>query len=255
MKTNIALTSTLLGLATATVIFSGCMRPTERPSVEDKTIAGKAFAIKDLAEITAEKRSVYIKSAGDKTLAATDKDVAQVDLAGKADDLLKKVKDKKTKADLDEALSTGSVAIVVLDDQVKILKVVADTVVTPKYEVLSRTYLGQLKEMAKKPASKFSTEGQAQAMALKYSNPAKWSEKFGLVEITSLKVEKVGVLDNARNDYGEKKSFLIVNDTPFEVATHIVISGEMNSATGELLVPLTDEEKAAATKAAAEVTK
>ena len=153
MKKN-KLISTLL-LATVTLLLSSCNRPTERPAVQDPALAGKAYAKSELPEVLGEKSKVFIKSAGDTMLAKADETVEQIDLEGsKVADVLKKVKNKANKAALDAQLSKGSVAIVVLDDQVKILKVVKDVNVSLDYEVLSRMYLGKLKEFAKKPASK-----------------------------------------------------------------------------------------------------
>lgn len=251
------LTSTLLGLATATLLFSGCSRPTERPSIEDPKLAGNAYAKADLPEVLGDKASVYIKSAGDQMLKTADDTVEQVDLEGsKAATVLAKVKNKANKAALDAHLGSGSIAIVVLDDQVKILKVVADTKLNANYDVLSRAYLGKLKAFAMKPANKFVAEEKAAALSLKYTAPGdpKLNEKFGMVEVTCLKVEKSGVLENARTDYDEKKSILVLNERPFESATHVLIGGEVNCATGELLVKPTAEELAAA-KAAEEATK
>ncbi len=65
-----------------------------------------------------------------------------------------------------------------------------------------------------------------------------------MVELTSLKVEKFGTLENDTDDYGQRKHFLVVKERPFEMATHIVIGGEVNAA-GELLDPPTAEELAA----------
>ena len=239
-------TKTLIGLCFTSLVFSACGRPSERPSVMDKKIAENVFAIKDLGEVTAESKTVYISGAEDAMVKGADASVKQAKIEGKVQDLLKKIKNTATKKALDDQLKSGSIALVVLNDQVTVLKVVADTELNANYDVFSLKYIARLKALSKTPQAKAQADVVKELMQLKYTSPKSLGEKFGLVEITSLKVDKFGVIDNVKTDYDEKKSILTVQEKPFELSTHIIITEEISSATGELLNPPTDEEKAAA---------
>lgn len=251
MKKNILFTGTLLGLTASALVFSACSRPSERPSVMDKTITDKVFAMKDLGEITAN--TVYFANAED-PIAKANASVKQVKIEGKIQDLLKKVKNAATKKALDDQLKSGSIAIVILNDQLKVLKIVADTELTTAYDVISLKYIGRLKELSKTPEVKAQADTIKELESLKYTSPKSANEKYGMVEITTLKIDKAGVLDNVKNDYDEKKSILTVQEKPFGMSTHIVVSDEISTSTGQPLDPPTPEDIAAA-KAAADFTK
>jgi hypothetical protein len=51
-----------------------------------------------------------------------------------------------------------------------------------------------------------------------------------MVEITALKIEQMGVLDNDRTEYNEKKAILKVQARPLSTATHMVVGGEVGAA-------------------------
>jgi len=245
MKKNILVTSTLLGLTATSLMFSACSRPSERPSEMDKKIVSNVFAMKDLTELTGEGKTVYVSGADDAMLKAADPSIKQVKIDGKIADLLKKVKNAATKKALDDQLKSGSVAILVLNDHLKVLKVVSDTELNANYDVLTQKYVARLKALAKTPEAKAQADVAKELENLKYTSPKAAGEKFGLVELTALKIDKFGVIDNVKNDYDEKKSILTVADKPFEVSTHVIISDEISSSSGELLDPPTPEEIAA----------
>lgn len=246
MKKNILINSTLLGLTATSLLFSACSRPSERPSEMDKKIAANVFAIKDLSEVTVESKAVYTQS-GDPAALTKDADptLKPNKIEGKIADLLKKVKNKDTKKALDEQLKTGAIAIVILNDHIKVLKAVPDTELNGNYDVITLKYLARLKALAKIPEAKAQADVVKELENLKYTSPKAAGEKSGWVELTALKIDKFGVIDNVKNDYDEKKSILTVSDKPFEVSTHLVISDEVSSSTGALLDPPTEDELAA----------
>jgi len=259
--------------------LSGCNKPKERSATMNKDAVDKAFAISELGDLTGAKKTVIKTASKDAILAMDDKlTVATTD--GKIGDLLKKVKDAGTKAALDGQLTKGAIAIVVLNDQIKIYKVIpADasgtgtvtppppvasgtTTVTPPggsgttaaamdeeiaspvadtsvesaapADLLTFNYLSRLKALAKTSDARAQSDITAGLDAAKNQKPSEIGEKEGFVEITSLKIEKVGILDNERTDYGEKKSTLNVIEAPFEVATHVLVGDEiLAKKTGE----------------------
>jgi len=267
----------LLFSAALILALSGCNKPKERTATMNKDVVDKVFAIGDLPEITAaNKKAVIIKTASKKDIMAMDDKFVVATTDGKIGDLLKKVKSDASKAALDDQLSTGAIALVVLNDQIKIYKVVkndppasgtgtletqpdsganpstdganngstassaadgdspladssaapAAPPVPPDTALHTFNYLSRLKALAKSSDVKEQSDIQAQLNSAKAEKPADVGDKYGFVEITSLPVTKVGILDNERTDYGEKKSTLNVIDRPFQVATHIMVDDE-----------------------------
>jgi hypothetical protein len=121
MKTHILFCSALL------LALSGCNKPKERAAIMNKDVDGKVFAIAEVGELTGSAKTVIIKSASKDSIKAMDKDLKIATTDGKIGDLLKKVKAENTKGALDDQLAKGAIALVVLKDQIKILKVVSLT--------------------------------------------------------------------------------------------------------------------------------
>lgn len=240
MKKNLALTSVLLGMTATFILFTGCNRPTERPGVVDSKIAANLMELKDLGEITSDAKAVY-SATGKADIASYAGSMKQEKLEGKVADLVKKIKTPATKDALEAQLKDGAIAIVVLNDQIKILKVVSQTSSNLDTQVASITYLERLKALSKSSEAAEQASLVSELEILKYKSPAELGQTFGLVEITAIKITQHGNLDNDRNDYDEKKSILKVVDRPFGVSTHIVVGEEVGS-----------EAEAAAEKAAAE---
>lgn len=242
MKNNLILTSIVLGMASTLLLFTGCNKPTERPAVIDSAIAANLMELKELGEITGDAKMVY-SSSGKVDISAYAGGLKQAKLEGKVEAVIKKIKTEATKNVIDAQLSTGVIAIVVLDDQIKILKVTSQTSNTLDSQVTSLTYIGKLKALSKANDATSQASLVSELEMLKYKSPAELNETFGLVEVTSLKI-KHGNLDNDRNDYNEKKSILKLIERPFDVSTHIVVGEEIGS-----------EAEGAVTKAASEVSK
>lgn len=240
MKKNIILTSVILGMSAASVLFTGCNKPTERPSVVDSDIAANLVELKDVGEITSDKKIVYSAN-GKADIASFAGSLKQVKLEGKVADLIKKVKTEATKKAIEDQLEKGAIAIVVLNDQIKILNVVSQTSSNFDMQVTSLNYLSALKALSKTSEAAAQASIVTQLETLRYKSPADLKQTFGLAEVTALKVEQHGNLENDRNDYNERKSILKVMARPFEVSTHIVVGEEIGS-----------EAEAAAEKAKAE---
>lgn len=244
MKKNLILTPVVFGMALTALLFTGCNKPTERPAIIDSAIAANLMELKDLGEITGDAKLVY-SSSGKVDISAYAGKLKQAKVEGKVEALIKKIKTEATKSAIEAQLSTGVIAIVVLDDQIKILKVTSQTSSTLDSQVTSLTYIGKLKALSKASDAANQASLVSELEMLKYKSPAELSETFGLVEVTAIKVTQHGNLDNARNDYNEKKSILKVIDRPFDVSTHIVVGEEIGSAA----------EEAATKEAAAEAAK
>jgi hypothetical protein len=229
MKTTIK--NITLGLTTLAVLsLVACNQPAERKAVVDKAIAENLVEIKSVSEVIGSK-SVYVSGGNKPSVSELDSSIKQVKIEGtKVEALLKKVTGEKTKAALDAQLKDGGVALVVLDDQIKILKVTNDLDLTLDYDVLSSKYLGKLKELSKAADVQQQSALAREVRELMYVAPRKLDEKFGMVEITALKIEQLCVLDNDRTDYNEKKAVLKVQARPLSVATHMVVGGEVGAA-------------------------
>lgn len=228
MKKHTIFTSVAIALSIPLMLFSGCnFKPTERESKMNPEAAAKIVAISDLGEITSENKAVY-NSAGS-NLDIADKTLKQSKAEGKVKMILDKVTEEGTKAALEAHLKTGVVALVVLNDQIKILKVVPETVSSSSVAVTSLTYMKALKTLVKSSDKAQQQSLISQLESLKLKSPEELDEKMGLVELTAIKVEKAGIIDNERTAYGEKKSFTNVIEAPFEMATHLLIGEEIGS--------------------------
>lgn len=230
MKKNIILTSLVFGIATALV--TACNKPTERPSVVNKDVAGKLFVINEFSEIT-NKAALYAGSEATETeVKKMDDSLKLMKIGGRNQDLLNLVKNENTKKALDTHLKNGAVAVVVLDNEIKILKLVKET--HSNLEGLNLTslrYLSRLKELVK-TSDKLAQNGIVSELeSIKHISPADLNESFGLSQIAAIKIEKHGVLDNEKTDYNEKKSVLNLVETPFEVSTHIIVGDEIDGST------------------------
>jgi hypothetical protein len=95
-------------------------------------------------------------------------------------------------------------------------------------DLLTFSYLARLKALSKTSDIKAQSDIKSELDKAKAQRPSEAGEASGFVEITSIKVEKVGILDNERTDYGEKKSTLNVIDGPFDMATHILVGDEID---------------------------
>jgi hypothetical protein len=93
-------------------------------------------------------------------------------------------------------------------------------------QLLTFNYLSRLKAQSKMSDATAQQAAQNDLDAAKLQTPEQAGEKYGFEEITSLCVDKVGILDNERTDYGEKKSTLNVIEGPFDMATHILVGDE-----------------------------
>jgi len=268
MKKHLLLASTLL-------VFAACNKPTDRPAVVNSKIASKVFAISELPEITSSKKAILVSGGENADIKKMDASLKQTKIEGKADAIIKKITSEAPKADLEKHLKSGAVAFVILKDQIKVLKIVADATAPqssseaalqasseaalqdnteaapqaieaagPAQELLTMKYLSKLKEHAKASDARAQAAMEGELAQAKAERPSQIGETYGFIEVASIKVEKFGVLDNERTDYGEKKSLLNVIDTTFELATHLLVGDEIKAkAAGE-------EGEAAASEAA-----
>lgn len=253
-------------LASALMMFAACNKPAERAAIVNTKVAANVYAISELAEITSSKKAVLVSGDPIASVTAMDASLIQTKLEGKSDAILKKIISKPQKADLQNHLKSGAVAMIILKDQIKIFKIMADPAAAPipptapevpaqdsakptaadaaieaapqaleeagpVQELLTMKYLNKLKEHAKSSDAQAQAAMEGELAQLKSERPSQIGEAFGFVEVASIKVEKFGILDNERTDYGEKKSLLNVVDTPFEMATHLIVGDEIKAKT------------------------
>lgn len=238
MKKNVIIAAAFLALTSTLILFTGCNRPSERPSVVNSDIAANLFELKALPEITNSDakaaKVVFYSSAENKEVGQLDASLKQMKIEGKTQALLNLVTMEATKKALDEHLKVGVVALVVLDDHIKILKVLsAEAAGELDAPVFSLTYLSKLKALVKTSDKRTQAILASSIESIKHKSLAQLNEKFGLVEITAIKIEKHGHLDNERTDYNEKKSLLNVIPAPFELSTHILVGAEVGSPAKE----------------------
>lgn len=259
---QMTLTTRFLVIPALIIAASSCQKAAERDAKMADAINGKVMEVKDIGQITggptsavdvanaaaapAVKRIVYVSKKQDDVQKLDEAlDQKKVD-ATKAKDILAKVSKDETKADLEEHLKTGAVALVIMKDHIKVLKVVPDVDFTGKYKIQSLRYTQRMQAMdAAVDAQSQGVIAQDIKANIAGKAPRTLGEKFGLVELTSIKIEKMGVLENERTEYGEKKSILNITEKPLSEATHIVLGEELGS---EAEAKATEAAKAAAEK-------
>ncbi|MBY0453204.1 MAG: hypothetical protein K2P92_09220 [Bdellovibrionaceae bacterium] len=246
----------LVVLAAFAIAATSCNKAAERPAQNDKSIAG-VMEVSKITEVTTESKDpkapvkgLYVK---EKTaeIDALGYGLKQVAIADESDTILKKVTKMDTKKVLDEQLKDGPVGFVIVKGAdgkpvIKVMRVVPDTTLSNKYngDILSLKYMRGLKDYSKAVDAKAQSDISTSLRAWRYKNPADFGEKFGLVEITSIKIKKMGILENLRTEYGEKRSVMGLTEKPMGEATHILVGDEEGSE--EEAAAQAEEAKAAA---------
>ena len=228
--------SLTLGLTAVAIVFSGCNKPTERPSKMDPEIEGKVMEMSKLGagEITGSSKAVLF-TGSEKDLSAMNSEsvtLSQVKLEGDLEKITQKVTTPAKAAAIAEHLSqpNGVIAIVVLETEVKILKVTPEvTNSNPAYIVSSLQLFDAMKAMSRTSNAQTQAELAQKMDEVKFKSPAQLGEKFGLVELASVKVEKYGVLEDKRTEYGERMSITTLNQVPFEMSTHLILGDEVGA--------------------------
>lgn len=244
-----------LFLALSAAILSSCQKAAERTAKLDDATAASVKQMSDITEVTTapkdakdQPKSLYV-SAKQADVDKLNSGLKQVVIADTSDAIMKKITKDDTKKVVDEHLKTGAVGFVIVNGDdgkplIKVMRVVPDTTLSNKYngDILSLKYMRGLKDLSTTVDAKAQSDISNSLRAMKYKNPADFGEKFGLVEITSIKIDKMGIIENKRNDYGEKMSVLVLTEKPMGQATHFILGAEVGS----------DEDAAAMAKAAAD---
>jgi hypothetical protein len=246
----------LVVLAAFALAATSCNKAAERPAQNDKSIAG-VMEVSKITEVTDESKDpkspvkgLYVK---EKTaeVDALGYGLKQVAISAESDTILKKVTKMETKKVLDEQLKGGPVGFVIVKGAdgkpvIKVMRVVPDTTISNKYQadILSLKYMRGLKALSTAADPGAQSQSMKNLREWKYKNPADFNEKFGLVEITSIKIKKMGVLENLRTEYGEKRSIMGLTEKPMGEATHMLLGDEEGSE--EEAAAQAEEAKAAA---------
>ncbi len=213
----------------AASLNSCSQKPSERPSVVDKKIAANLMELKSISEATGGKaKNLYFS--GEKkdltkilSLKEPDASLNQVKTDATFQTLMGKIGDEKTKKAITDHLGTSVVALVVLNKEIKIFKVVPDKNLSLDYNVVSFKYMNALKDLTKATTATAQAAGQKVLTELMEKSPSELSEQFGYVEVASVKIKSMGTLENLRTDYNEKRSILGVVDRPIDQSTHIIL--------------------------------
>ncbi len=228
----------LVVLAAFAIAATSCNKAAERTAELDKKIASNVVAVADINEITADSKAqtkVLYVSSKQADVDKLESGLKQIVIADKADMIIKKVVNDDTKKVLDTHLKTGAVAFAIVKNDdgnmvIKVMRVVPDVVISNAYDgadIVSLTYVRALKQLSTETDIKTQSALKVNLSAWKYKDPKDWGEKFGLVEITQIKITKMGVIENMRTEYGEKKSILGLTEKPMGQATHFLIGDEV----------------------------
>jgi hypothetical protein len=194
--------------------------------------------ISDLTEITNDSAAGVYSASGTADISSLNSpSLKQLKMAGGAQMVLDKVSDLAHKKTIEDQMGQGAVAFVILRDQIKIMKVVSQLNNTnPDVRVASMSYMKKLKDLSRTSDIQAQNKLQGEIQELAFMSPAEVNmkngndnEKFGLIEVTSIKVEKYGTLEDKRNDYGERTSVQDISPKPFEMSTHIVLGDEIGA--------------------------
>ena len=238
MKTqNLVRQISIVGVAVSCMVLSACNKPSERPSVMNASINGKVLQISELSEVTGEKQNVYSAN-GIMDLEISSAELKQIKMSGTAaQKVMDKVSDEANKMTLQNHMKNGAVAFVILRDQIKIMRVVKELVTTdPETRINALAYFKKMKDLSKTSDIQAQNKLQSEINELAYMSPddvnrknGDEAEKFGLIEVTAIKVAKFGVMEDERTDYGERKSVQNISPKPFEMSTHLVLGDEVGA--------------------------
>ncbi|MFZ3228871.1 MAG: hypothetical protein WA160_01605 [Pseudobdellovibrio sp.] len=185
----------LLSVSTILVIAS-CDHAKQREAKIDPAIANDIILISDLKDISSAQNSAYFISATENIELKKNDSTEQIQINAAIKNLRSKITDQKIAADFDDALKIDAVAVTIEDGKILIMRTVTDDKL-----IISENATFQKNK----------------------------SKKIGFLEITSIKIDRSGILDNARTDYDEKKSILTLIDKPIEESTHILVTGAVEN--------------------------
>jgi hypothetical protein len=205
-------TASLLSLLVMQSTLVGCSKPKQRPDVINKDIASHLVVVSDLHDVTSDTAKAYFYL--DKPNESIKDSTAQIKIDENSQKVLSLVVNNENKAALDEQLKSGLISFVLLEDQVKIYKVLRkDQLITEKKSNLALT-LADLK-LIKNPLA---------------SEAAQVKNDIQFIEISSIKIDKTGVLENQKTQYYEEKmSVLNVVERQFDLSTHLILSAEVTT--------------------------
>jgi len=117
------------------------------------------------------------------------------------------------------------------------MRVVKELVTTdPETRINALAYFKKMKDLSKTSDIQAQNKLQSEINELAYMSPddvnrknGDEAEKFGLIEVTAIKVAKFGVMEDERTDYGERKSVQNISPKPFEMSTHLVLGDEVGA--------------------------
>jgi hypothetical protein len=224
-KMNVKNSLKLFLTAATFFMMSSCQAPNEREAKVNPKVAGGLVGINDVCEAT--NKQVCVQGSKKEEVQKLDSELKQSKIDGsQAEIILSKISNPDVKDLIEKQLSSGSITFLILRDEVKVFKITPEIDVNLDYDVLSSKYLAKMKEYHKASDVTQQLSKLRELREIKYISPRSQGEKFGLVELASVKVAKFGVLDNVYTDYKEKKSILDIKETPFEMATHILLAEE-----------------------------
>lgn len=228
-------------LATLPLMLFSCGTPIDRDALLNPKVSGKMITLSNVSDITKEANSssaLYSKTS--KPAAAATTSTPTIGLAasngttatatngsGKeinadVQKIIGLVASADRKAFLDKHLSSGGlIALVVHGDNIRIYGVSDRATISKIASGPSDLTLSDLKKAKNSKIAKSALTAQ--------TREGEPTEAIHFIEIAAIEIEKSGVLESEKSEYGETKPLLnIVTNLPIEVSTHAILKDELD---------------------------
>ena len=226
MKTSQFFTTSLIALIAAPMILVGCDKPKQRTEVVNKKIESNLVAIKNLHDVTSDTSKAYFYKENINEAIKKIDDAEQIQIDVEISKVLHLIEDQNKINVMNDSLKTGVIAFVILPDQLKIYKVVQKEDLKTESNASMALTFSDIQEIKKQAFESAQLDTSSIQTAEK-------KEGVQFVEISSIQIEKTGVLENEKTKfYEEKMSSLNVAERALNLSTHIILKKEIKPSTG-----------------------
>lgn len=222
------------------IFLIACDKAKDRVEVINPKIQNNLILKTELHEITSENASAYfyLNEHNDQKI-YTKIDSLQVEslpkikINSEIQKVIDLVKIEGTKNDLETHLKSGYIAFLILEDQLKIFKVVSKKSLEKKLNMnqfYSFTDLINLKNPSDSTTVNNDTDEHEKVRKekkLKFKRLIRNNNYFE--EVATIKISKSGVLESQKTEYyNEKTSILNIVERPSDLSTHIILDKQIS---------------------------
>lgn len=235
-------------LASSLILFLSCDKAKNRDQKIDPKILNNMIVASEVHDLTNDEQKAYFFKSEENNDIKKQDQTQQIQLNSDSLKILSKITKKDHHQALEDALSKGLIAFVIINqdnqNQIKIFKVIQTDETTQKTlvntTVSSETTntkdltdsndsddsltLEDIKKM--KGASTISSSSvDTDSASIQTTNTIHTE----FIEIAAVKIDSAGVLAEKKTDYNEKTSLLNVAERPLDLSTHFILGDELTT--------------------------